>query len=219
MRAKSKVEKEVDEEYNVAEDRESLAREIRRIQYAYDSLSRVPPWDANDEKGDVVDTVWCPRCQRRMSAAEVQRKFRRDNTLDITTRCPDKNCKQRFQTSFLLDSHRFVWLCPDQTKDQFNLWLEECENVYKEDEYYTMLKDLKEERSEIYFNAFRYSRKYEIAVDSESEDFTLLRRMTPYRYMAEFLGFLEEQEEEEDEDEEAKEPLPKKNKKKKKFAK
>jgi hypothetical protein len=48
-----------------------------------------------------------------------------------------------------------------------------------------------------------------VGSEYDDYDFDNLRRITPLRYMAEFLGFLEEEQEEE---ESAKEPAPKKNK-------
>lgn len=135
----------------VKRSREQLTEHLHVVQYAYKSVSPIDPSDV-DENGDTFDTVWCPKCRHEMSAEEVQQKFRND-TVDISTGCPE--CGERFETSFLQDNCRFVWLCPPQTKDQFNIWIDGKQTKY--DNINKMLRALKTERPEVYFNAYRYS--------------------------------------------------------------
>lgn len=156
-------------------DRQQLRQHLKVVQYAYNSVSPKNPDDIDDEGAFLEsDTVWCPRCRYEMSEKEVQEKFRND-TVDITTGCPE--CGERFETSFLLDECRFVWLCEDQTKDQFNLWIDAKERSFKGN-YEKMLRSLKTERPEVYFNAFRYTENRE------------------KKEMAEFLEFLKPEPEE-----------------------
>lgn len=151
MRATQKQSKKRQREHKTETSREQLHKHLRAIQYAYASVS---PNDIDDiaEDGPCVDDVWCPRCRYRMTPEQVQNKFRND-TVDITTGCPE--CGERFETSFLLDDCRFVWLCKMQTKDQFNLWIDQKKEESTNNE--KMLRALKTERPEVYFNAYRYS--------------------------------------------------------------
>jgi hypothetical protein len=134
-------------------DRQQLRQHLKAVQYAYNSVSPKNPDDI-DEDGcvDFEDAVWCPHCRYEMTQKEVLEKFRND-TVDITTGCPE--CGERFETSFLMDECRFVWLCELQTKDQFNLWIDEVERPFKNN-YEKMLRALKTERPEVYFNTSHY---------------------------------------------------------------
>lgn len=139
-------------------DRQQLSQHLRVVQYAYNSVSPQNPDDLYDEGwGFDDDVVWCPCCRYQMTSDEVLEKFRND-TVDITTGCPE--CGERFETSFMLDDCRFVWLCEKQTKDQFNLWIDEKERSFNNN-YHKMLRSLKTERPEVYFNALCYCKPHD----------------------------------------------------------
>jgi hypothetical protein len=151
-KTKTQTKRKRETQTQIKRDRQQLSQHLRVVQYAYNSVSPKNPDDIDDEDLDTDHSVWCPSCRHEMTSEEVQEKFRND-TVDITTGCPE--CGERFETSFLMNECRFVWLCKDQTKDQFNLWIDEKETSFK-DNYEKMFRSLKTERPEIYFNAVCY---------------------------------------------------------------
>jgi hypothetical protein len=136
--------------HDYARERKKVAKRLRKTQDAYLSQSAV---DLNTiDPGAKTLLVWCPRCRYRMSPEQVRAGFE-ESILDYRTKCPE--CDFRFETSFAFMSDgmyaRFVWLCPDQTRDQYALWLEE--RVFDANIADVLLRD----RPEIFFNAYRYS--------------------------------------------------------------
>lgn len=146
--------------HDFAKERKKLAKRLRAIQDAYLSLSGfdyafIAAAGGGDEGDPVPGTrCWCPRCRYEMTAAQVEQGFE-NSILDYRTACPE--CQFRFETSFAFaDSARFVWLCPDQTRDQYALWREE--RVFDDEESSEDIADvLLRDRPEIFFNAYRYS--------------------------------------------------------------
>jgi hypothetical protein len=160
--------------HDSAKERKKLAKRLRAIQDAYLSLSGFDYASiAAGGGGDGGDPVpgtrcWCPRCRYEMTAAQVERGFE-NSILDYRTACPE--CQFRFETSFAFaDSARFVWLCPDQTRDQYALWFSSrfvpgepgtntSISVFDNDEESSedIADVLLRDRPEIFFNAYRYS--------------------------------------------------------------
>ena len=146
------------------------------------------------EANSVVTDVWCPVCRHKLSPREVVEGFQ-SGSIDYRTTCP--SCEHRFQTTFAFSKtpgFRFVWLCEEQTLDQYDLWLNERRPFHRGHGNDDIATALMTERPEIFFNAYRYG-------CMEHED--------PKQRVIEFLGIgkesMEEKEEEEDADDEEEE--------------
>jgi hypothetical protein len=150
------------------QQRKKVAARLREQQDAYLSFTEVTPMSfvinvsvpggpppSFQEELD----VYCPRCRFALSEEQVVAGFE-DSVLAYTTQCPE--CKHRFETSFAFEHEesgaqaRFVWLCPQQTRDQYALWYgdrkKQLEGMDANEEMDTLIVD----RPEVAFNAFKY---------------------------------------------------------------
>lgn len=153
---------------NTRKQRKKLAKRLRKTQEAYLSQSGVDyvtlaAASASGGRGGgggdpvaPVCNVWCPRCRVKLTADQVEEGFTQ-SVLDYRTECPE--CQFRFETSFAFECEgadaRFIWLCPEQTLDQFELWREKREFDDESDDDVAQI--LLQDRPEIFFNAYRYS--------------------------------------------------------------
>lgn len=147
--------------------RKAVAQKLRAQMdmFASVALNTIPHPDDN---GDLIDdiAIFCPRCSFGMTVQQVQDGFTND-VLDYSTCCPD--CKHRFETSFAFEGNdnRFVWLCPDQTRDQYDLWISERPDLDLDE----IIERLIVDRPEIAFNAYRYSHAEQGSVKEKIADF------------------------------------------------
>jgi len=148
---------------NARKQRKKLAKRLRKTQYAYLSMSgfdytTMAVSTAGGGGGDeeAICDVWCPSCRLKLSADDVEKGFQ-ESVLDYRTQCPE--CQFRFETSFAFERDgakaHFVWLCPEQTRDQYALWREKRD--FDQDEEEEIADVLLKDRPEIFFNAYRYA--------------------------------------------------------------
>jgi hypothetical protein len=135
--------------------RKEMAEQIRKTQNAFDKESSLV-LAAKDNPGDIVVAVQCPKCALELTPLQIEAGFV-ENRLDYRTTCPE--CLFRFETSFAFTrdgaSARFVWLCPEQTRDQFEDWL--SEPATEDDAFEYIEHRLLRDRPEVFFNAYRHS--------------------------------------------------------------
>ena len=153
--ARRSVSVHVREEEATKKDRKKMSKQLRATQEMLQSISKtvnMSSFLSNSPPDEVEHIIHCPRCRYKMNRTEVTNGFN-TGVLDYTTECTD--CRHRFHTVDMiknLECH-FVWLCPKQTKDQFNLWKKNRD--FEEDDDICQL--LAEDRPEIVFNAYKYA--------------------------------------------------------------
>jgi len=140
------------------QSRINFAKQLHEQQEALKSISTVllnmgQFLDSNleEEKEDKI-FVRCPSCHYQMNESQVMEGFA-NNVLDHKTTCTQ--CNHKFTTIARIHHQYYVWLCPEQTKDQFELW--KSQKVFKENE--DIVSMLTTDRPEIVFNAYKYSAK------------------------------------------------------------
>ena len=150
---------------NARKQRKKLAKLLPKTHYAYLSMwgldyttLAVSTSGGANGGGDeeAICDVWCPSCRLKLSADDVEKGFQ-ESVLDYRTQCPE--CQFRFETSFAFERDgakaHFVWLCPEQTRDQYALW--RVKRGFDEDDDDDIADVLLKDRPEIFFNAYRYA--------------------------------------------------------------
>jgi hypothetical protein len=138
------------------EERNQLSKQLQLQQNMLQSISQ--PIDIENflsGNGNAFDdkyTVSCPLCRYKMNRKDVIDGFD-DDVLNYKTTCC--NCNYRFITIDRIgedNNYFFVWLCYEQTKDQFQLW--KSKQNFEKDEDVLILLAI--DRPEILFNAYRF---------------------------------------------------------------